>query len=84
MQQAQIVSRLIGLLPRQVRTRTHVEPNAQPAAEAVGDQGKFRQVHDAAGCAGAGHDSEPVGVSPALGPVPAFSVPRPSRREEPR
>jgi hypothetical protein len=83
MQQTQIASRLIGLLPRQVRTRTHVDPHPQPVAEAAGDQGKF---DDAAGCSGgvANIRSEPVGVSPALGPVPAISVARPSRREEPR
>ena len=83
MQQTQIVSRLVGLLPRQVRTRTHVDPHAQPAAEAAGDQGKF---DDAAGCSGGVSNirSEPVGVSPALGPVPAIYVPRPSRREESR
>ena len=83
MQQTQIVSRLVGLLPRQVRTRTHVDPHAQPAAEAASDQGKF---DDAAGCSGGVADirSEPVGVSPALGPVPAIYVPRPSRREESR
>jgi hypothetical protein len=83
MQQTQIVSWLVGLLPRQARTRTHVDPHAQPAARAAGDQGKF---DDAAGCSGgvANIRSEPVGVSPALGPVPAISVARPSRREESR
>jgi len=60
-----------------------VDSDAQ-LAEAADDQGKFWQVNDAAGCAGAGQDPEPVGVSPALGPVPAISVPRPSRREESR
>ena len=107
MQQPRIVSRLIGLLPRPVRTRAHVrrhlplhdvDSRAQLAAEAAGDQGKFWQVHDADGCAGADHDSggkagpggvanirsELVGVSPALGPVPAIYVPRSSRREESR
>lgn len=83
MQQTQITSRLIGLLPRPVRTRVHVDPHGQPAAEAAGDQSKF---DDAAGCSGgvANIRSEPVGVSPALGPVPAIPVPRPSRRKESR
>ena len=85
MQQTQIVSRLIGLLPRPVRTRTHVHPHAQPAAEAAeapGDQGKFCQVRDLPEGV-ANIRSKPVAISPALGPVPAIYVPRPSRREEP-
>jgi hypothetical protein len=99
MQNTQIVSRLIRLLPRPVRTHAHVHPHTELAAEAADDQGKFWQVHDlllanqenlqaddAAGCSGgvANIRSEPAGVSPALGPVPAIYVPRPSRREESR
>jgi hypothetical protein len=98
MQRTQIISRLIGLLPRPVRTRAHVHPHAQ-LAEEVCDQGKFWQVHDLllanqenlqaddkeAGPEGVANiRSEPVAVSPALGPVPSIYVPRPSRREESR
>ena len=98
MQQTRIASRLIGLLPRPVKTRAHVHPDAQLAKDAC-NQGKFWQVHDLllanqenlqaddkeAGPEGVANiRSEPVAVSPALGPVPPIYVPRPSRREESR